>query len=389
MEILTAAFWLSLFGVAPLYEDVSRTHLPWRDLQQLSMDVAAADFDGDGDPDLLVASEFRPNIYLVNDGSGHFSNQSGRIPRSAHDSEDIGVADLDGDGDLDVVIVSEDDRTNELYLNDGRGNFHAAGERLPVAGVSNAVLVLDLDGDGDADMVIGNNGQNTLLINDGSGMFRDETASRLPARADTTQGVAAGDLNGDGYSDLVFANEDANRILLNDGGGRFRDAPPATLPLRAEPEESREVALGDVDGDGDLDIFFANVEAFVAGALRQNRLLLNDGKGQFSDATANLPPDSDRSFTGTLFDIDHDGDLDILTGNANGPGFAGQTRFRVYLNDGRARFAERSAAILPASASGRGFDIAFADFNRDGVADIYLANRGTADILLFGRQQDR
>ncbi len=386
MDFLTASFWLALFAGDALFEDVSQSHLPWRDLQALSMDAAPADLDGDGDLDLLVANEHRPNILLINDGAGRFSNQSQRIPQVSHDSEDIGIADFDGDGDLDVIVVSEDDKTNEFYLNDGEGEFSDAGARIPVTGTSNAVLVIDADSDGDMDILIGNNGQNALLLNDGKAVFVDATAARLPAREDVTQDVAAGDLDGDGDLDLVVANEDANRILLNDGSGVFTDAVPGSLPLRDAPEESREVALGDIDGDGDLDLFFANVQAFVPGALRQNRLLLNAGDATFSDVTARLPRDDDRSFTGVFFDIDGDGDLDIITGNANGPRLDGETPFRVYRNDGEGRFTDGTKEVLPASARGRGFDIEFADFNGDGEVDSFLSNRGTADVLLFKRR---
>ncbi len=383
MEFLKALFSSLLVTASPAFEDVSTSHLPLADLAQLSMDAASADFDGDGDRDIIIANEHRPNIFLVNDGSGRFSNQSQRIPQVAHDSEDIGVADFDGDGDLDIVVVSEDDQVNELYLNRGDGSFDDGGNRLPVSGTSNAVLLLDVNGDSAMDILIGNNGQNVLLVNDGRGFFQDQTQQRLPARADVTQGLAAGDLNGDGHLDLVFANEGDNRLLFNNGQGVFRDAGEERLPLRQSAEESREVALGDFDGDGDLDLFFANVQAFVAGASRQNRLLLNDGTGAFSDASERLPADDDRSFTAAVLDIDGDGDIDILTGNTNGPGFDAETPFRVYLNDGRAGFVEATSKLFPASASGRGFDIEIADFNGDGRADLYLASRGSADRLLF------
>ena len=78
------------------------------------MDAAAADFDNDGDWDILIANEHRPNIMLINEGKGKFANESAnRIPQVNHDSEDIGIADFDHDGDLDIVVVSEDDKTNE------------------------------------------------------------------------------------------------------------------------------------------------------------------------------------------------------------------------------------------------------------------------------------
>jgi hypothetical protein len=382
---ITYFFLWSFLQASLLFEDKSESNLPLPDLQLLSMDAASADFDKDGDLDILIANEHRPNILLINDGKGKFANGSHLIPQVNHDSEDIGIADFDADGDLDVIIVSEDDQTNEFYLNNGDGSFADAGERIPVTGTSNAVLLLDVNTDGHMDIIIGNNGQNFILINDGKAHFANETNKRLPAAKDVTQSVAAGDVNNDGFFDLVLANEGPNKILLNDGKGIFKDESESFLPYRTTLEESREVDLGDVDADGDLDIFFANVKAFVAGADRQNRLLLNDGNGKFTDVTtSNIPKDSDRSFGGTFRDIDNDGDLDIITGNVNGDQFGGETPFRVYLNNGKAVFTDGTSTIFPSSAIGRGFDMEFADFNKDGKADIYLSNRGTADILLFG-----
>lgn len=367
-----------------LFRNVTQSHLPFADLEGLSMDARAADIDTDGDLDIVIANEFRPNILLLNDGEGRFSNAGERLPRAGRDSEDVGIADFDEDKDLDIVIVSEDDEVNELYLNRGDGSFEAAGDRLPVTGVSNAVVVADINIDGHPDILIGNNGQNRILINDGNANFSDETGDRLPAIEDITQDIELGDVDGDGDPDLLVGNEDRNRLLLNDGSGVFTDDSEARIPLREAPEETREADFGDIDGDGDLDILFANTEAFVEGALRQNRLLINDGKGFFTDETAQrLPEDQDRSFEGDFLDIDGDGDLDIMTGNSNAPNFRGETPFRVLLNDGDGVFRDATGEVLPPGTEGSGFDVEFADFNGDGKPDLYLASRGTVDLLLF------
>ncbi|GAB4122979.1 MAG: VCBS repeat-containing protein [Wenzhouxiangellaceae bacterium] len=369
------------------YEDVTATHLPAGVTDGLSMDARTLDADADGDLDIIIANEHRANILLLNDGSGRFSDASAaRLPRGEHDSEDIGIADFDGDGDLDIVVVSEDDQTNELYLNDGRGFFSDASQRLPVTGTSNAVLVMDLTGNGHPDILIGNNGQNVLLENDGAANFTDVTSARLPSFADVTQDVVAGDANSDGHIDLLFGNEDANRLLLNNGQGVFVHASEA-LPLRTAAEETREADFGDIDGDGDLDILFANVQAFVDDADAQNRLLRNDGTGRFSDITAShLPPDQDRSFDGSLLDLDGDGDLDIITCNANrgSESWIAATPWRAYRNDGDGRFADATSELLPATAIGRGFDVQQADFNGDGLPDLYLSSRDGTDRLLYG-----
>lgn len=370
-----------------LYEDVTSTHLPSGVLNGLSMDAGVGDLDGDGDLDIVIANEFNPNILLLNDGSGRFTDGSARLPAADRDSEDVGVADFDGDGDLDIVVVSEDDRVNELYFNDGSGRFTDEGHRLPVQGTTNGVVVADLTGDGFPDILLANNGQDTFLVNDGEGNFVDETAERLPRSGDVTQDLELGDVDGDGDMDLVVANEGPNALHLNDGEGRF-EADTTRIPMREAPEETREADFGDVDGDGDLDLLFANVSAFVSDADPRNRLLINDGSGRFTDETASRLPAADiSSFDGDFADVDGDGDLDIITANADvdlGAGRIAPSRYRAYLNDGEGVFAEATAEVF-GRAMGTGFDLEFADFDGDGLADFYLASRGTADRLLIRR----
>jgi len=251
--------------VGPFVE-VMPPGFPSQDLVGFSMDAKAADLDGDQDLDLVIAHEFRPNILLLNNGHGGFSNASSdRLPQTHRDSEDVGVGDFDGDADLDIVIVTEDDLVNELYLNVGGGFFVDASDRLPAEGRSNAVLVADVSGDRRPDILIGNNGQNVVLVGDGKGGFLDESAARLPKTDDVTQDLELGDIDGDMDLDLLVGNEDRNRILLNEGG-TFEDVSEARLPVLVAPEETREADFGDIDGDGDLDVFFANVRLFVAGS---------------------------------------------------------------------------------------------------------------------------
>jgi len=370
------------------YKNVTKTHLPYNDLQLLSMDAGIADVDQDGDLDILIANEHRPNILLINNGKGFFTNESRtRIPQIAHDSEDIGFADFNLDGYLDIIIVSEDDKTNELYLNNGDGTFKDGGDKIPVTGTSNSVVIYDLNKDGAPDVLIGNNGQNNVLINDGEGNFKDESIERFGAFIDITQDLSLCDIDNDGDQDVLVANEDANRILVNDGKGFFEDQSLKRLTYRSLPEETREVVTADIDGDGDLDILYGNVQAFVPNAIRQNRLLLNDGKGFFSDITStHLPNDDNRCFSVAFLDIDRDGDMDIMTGNTNGPKFDGNTPFSVYTNNGEGKFSDATGTFLPSTISGRGFDIDFIDINTDGIKDIFLSNRESQDFLLLGKE---
>ncbi|HEX2081725.1 MAG TPA: VCBS repeat-containing protein [Longimicrobium sp.] len=361
------------------YVDVSETHVPAT--MGSSMDAQAFDADGDGDLDLLIAKEVQRNVLLLNDGTGRMMDASdARLPFTAHDSEDVAVADYDRDGDLDAAIAAEDDRMSELYLNDGLGVFTAANDRLPARGVAQSVIAADVDADGDADLLFGNHGQNFLFVNDGAGWFADETGQRLPAVDDLTQDLEAGDVDGDGDLDLVVGNVDDNRLLLNDGRGFFAEAAPGRLPLRAAIEETREADLADVDGDGDLDLYFANVP-FVAGADPQDRLLVNDGRGWFTDEThARIGRENAYTIDAEFTDVDDDGDLDLVTANLNE-----SKAFKVFLNDGTGVFKEATSSVFPAGLAEHGVDIEVADFNGDGRLDMYLSSYVRPDGMVFRR----
>lgn len=368
-----------------LYLDATASHLPGAS-GRATMDVGVVDVDGDGDADLILAVEFGQNRLLINDGSGQFTDgTAGRLPVATHDSEDIGIADFDADGDLDVIVVSEDDQTNELYINDGTGRFSAAS--LPVTGTSNAVVVGDVDGDGDPDLIIGNAGPEAVLINDGTGTWSDESAARIPDGAvGVTQDVELGDVDGDGDLDLLVGNEDGNRLLLNDAAGVFTDVTSEWIPVRPATEETREADFGDIDGDGDLDVLFANTRSSVDAADPANRLLRNEGD-HFVDVTGDqMPPGVERSFDGEFWDVDGDGDLDIVTGSLSvASGQAVASPYQVLVNDGTGNFAPPTTAVFPSSARGFGFDTEMTDLDGDGDGDFILASRGTQDLLLLRR----
>jgi len=335
---------------------------------------------------MVIANEWSSNLILINDGNGIFTDESAqRLPLVKHDSEDIAVGDFDNDGDLDIIFVSEDDQTNEYYINKGKGYFEDASSKFPVTETTNAVVTHDINGDGYLDILLGNGpnrsgigGQNTCLINDGSGGWINETELRFPKSTKTTQDLELGDIDQDGDLDLVIGNEDDNELWLNDGKGFFTNISDR-LPIKTGAYETREIDFGDIDGDGDLDIFLANVN-FQQIKNSQNRIWINDGKGFFTDKTEQLlPQEKIHTVDGDFCDFDGDGDLDIVTANAFG------NSYMVYVNDGK-KFIAPPELVLPTSTKGDGIDIEFADFNNDGIKDLYLCNFTGNDFLLFGKK---
>lgn len=364
----------------PYFIDISADALPAKTGSPNAMGARAADFDGDCDLDLAIAIENGRNRVLLNDGTGRFAEAPLDGPSGDH--EDVAVADYDGDSDADLVFIGEDDQQQGYHLNDGTAGFTDVTSRLPGRATSNTVVAADIDGDGDADLVTANAGPDFVWINDGAGHFSDDSVARLPLHPDISQDIAVGDVDGDGDLDLAFGNEEQNRLYFNDGTGRFTEA---TLPRRTAPEETRDVDFADVDGDGDLDLYFADVRIFNADRDQQDRLLLNDGNGGFTDVTAtHLVPDDELTTAVAFLDFDRDGDLDLIRGRM-GDLHAERSDYPLlaFANDGAGHFASVTDA-LPPSAGANAFDIEVADFNADGRLDLFVASRGGPDRLLLG-----
>lgn len=373
IPLTAAAFFLS---AAPsgiiLYSDKTTANLPIAAVTGPNMDMETIDIENDGDLDIVLAREFAPNKLLINNGNGVYTDGTiGRLPQFSYDSEDIGIADFDNDNDADIVFASEDNGVHELYFNDGNGVFRNMNNRLP-GSIANSVLARDINNDNRPDIIFGNAGQDFILISNGDSTFTNETASRLPASTDITQDLKLADIDDDGDNDLIAGNEDGNKIYINNGSGVFTDETSLRLPP-SSVEETRKVTLADVDGDDDLDVFFANV-AFRPGRTLQDRLLLNDGKGFFTDVTAtNIPADNEHTCEGIFVDVDYDNDVDLITSN-----IFFDRPMRVFLNDGKGVFTEATSEILPPGVIAEGIGVKADDFNDDGLTDLYLINRHTS-----------
>ena len=291
---------------------VTPTHFPV-DYDQ-SRGVVAADFDRDGDLDVAIANNNTHTTLYLNDGSGRFKDESTRLPRVIRKSTCIAAADVDADGDVDL-FVGNDGAVNELYLNDGRGRFSDASARLPqLSSMASAVVMVDVDRDKDFDLIIANGRfggsnvyrQNFLWLNDGKGRFADATA-KLPRVLDPTTDLAVGDLDGDGDVDLVVTNSPyfgpfvPSFVLFNDGTGKFSDVTARTIGKLTKSQAG--AAIADFSGDGHLDI---GLGQSILGA--KARLFLGNGKGRFVEASSRID-----GLVGDALDVDKDGDADMLT----------------------------------------------------------------------------
>ncbi len=381
-----------------VFEDVSDTHVPAAKYLH-ALDVALVDVDKDGDLDAVLAVEFGVNRLYLNDGAGRFTWKQGAFGTKPHDSEHVLSADFNRDGYPDLFFIAEEDQTHQLFLGGPGGVFTDVSDRLPGKSEGNGMAVGDINRDGLPDIVIGNSAedrpnkprasaQDLLWMNDprSPGTFIDVTKTHMPPDQDDAQDIALADLDGDGDLDMVVANEGPpNRVLLNDGKGHFRVKANA-LELQT-PMETREVHVFDADGDGRLDLLFLNLTSNNKGWDKdpQARLLINKGKARFRDETAKrLPANRFSSWGGMPMDFNGDGAIDLIVGAIDVPGFK-PLQLRAYANDGKGYFTDVSASAIPGISIARSWSMDKGDVNGDRVDDLFVGTWGTQARLLLAK----
>ena len=345
--------------------------------------LALGDVDGDGDLDALIVNDAGgsgPSQFLLNDGSGVFSPAPMPLPPGVTPGYGGALGDVDGDGDLDAAIAGALVGIG-LLLNDGAGVFTDASAQVPpLSGSTLAVALGDLDGDGDLDAFVGGLLDRPLL-NDGTGVFALGPAVSQPS-VNYTLALALGDVDGDGALDAVSAKDSCspvgtcqggqNRLYVNNGSGGFMDF---TAHLPAAIDRTASVTLGDVDGDGDLDMLFGNLGAcsadFGGCGYGEDRLYLNDGAGSFADASGQLPDVDDQTRAVALADVEGDGDLDALLGTDGDEGLPN----RLLLNDGAGVFAEASGPGPASAFESAVTAVALGDLDGDGDLDAFVGRR--------------
>ena len=378
--------------------------------------VCLADIDGDGRPDVFLVRTEGPSALYRNLGDWRFENITRQAGVAAPDRYPTGCAfaDVDGDGDQDLLLVSLGG-PNALFLNDGRGHFSEQTAGLTSTAGSMTIAVADVDGDGDLDLYVANNKAYTTIdrmspqerafgnvtrrlgggpnryevkeqyrrdyrlvdredlggislqqradpdyfyLNDGTGHFIREPMAHNPRFVDEKGvplaeeredfGLAAvfADLNGDGAPDLYVANdfEDPDQCWINDGHGRFRLIP--WYALRATSNSGMAVAVGDVNRDGYPDLFEVDMLS------KDTRRL----KTQIPTHTA------------------------VVTRPGLGEGRPQMQRNTLHLNRGDGTFAE-VARFAGVSGSGWSWSTVFLDVDLDGWEDILIGTGHVWDVM--------
>ena len=342
--------------------------------------LAAGDFNGDGNGDLLVVNDYNATSSYVSvvlgNPDGSFQTPV-NYPIAGNMSVAAVVDDVNGDGKEDIVAASDDQHLSVL-LGNGDGTFQPAQSfSAAVTGTTlTSLITADLRGDGKKDIICSNG---LVLLGNGDGTFAPVATSAFPATQNLTQGIplgmASGDLNNDGHVDLVIGNGSGISTWLGKGDGTFTQGAGYV-----SINNSGYVTVTDLDGDGNLDIYsglanggmFSGDDSNYAAAYA----LMGHGDGTFSGASTSL-----GSYNGSnLGDVNGDGLPDLIT---NTPG----TSFTVQLGTAKGLFNPVSTITAPASfplggqtitgantASASAF--AVGDINGDGKADLVFADNG-------------
>jgi len=390
--------------------------------------VGLFDSDGDGALDLLQVRVSRPDSTERSITNRLYRQRNGRFVDVTEEAglteegfgQGLAVGDTDNDGDLDVYVTNFG--PDVFYSNAGEGRFVNATASAGFAGDwwSTSAAFADYDADGFLDLYVAhylrydpgkrctdpsdrteycgprsfNGAPDTLYHNEGDGTFTDRTREAgivLPQQGARAHGlgVVFTDLTGDGWPDAFVANDaQANQLWVNRGDGTFSDEAilrGVALDRNGGTEANMGIGVGDVNGDGLLDLFVTHLWE------ENNRLWLGTKGPLFRDATIDCGMaryDLERTGFGCgMFDFDHDGDLDVAVANGavrRRPPIPGGPRGmwgayaepnQLFENDGKACFSEVNGKAGPFAAQievSRG--LAFGDVDEDGDVDMVLSN---------------
>ena len=347
--------------------------------------VSFTDYDNDGDPDIYVTNGYDVSSPDPQPQANRFyeNNRGNYEARSIEGLTDIEGfssgsvwADFDNDGDLDTFVANQGDQANVLLVqdvtDDGSMRFlKVAAGIAEDKGWSYSVAAADADNDGFVDLYVSNGGLSHSGVNF---LYRNINGDSIERVLNTdavdsnhaSGGASWSDYDGDGDQDLVVANRPTAdmqgfklSLFRNDGSMDFTRMDEDALPIDATFPMS--VAWGDVDNDGDQDLYAGNLYG-MANNLYQNAA---DGTFRVMDG-GRATTDAGSSYAVTFGDLDNDADLDLVVANWGGAS-------EIYLNDGAGHFEQVTSRAFRRSIH-YASSMALGDYDSDGDLDILIGN---------------
>jgi len=326
--------------------------------------VAIGDLNGDGKNDLVVANNNGNLGVLLGAGNGAFSPVVS-YPASAGAAVAIALADVNGDGKLDMATVHRDAQTVSVFLNAGSGGFSPA-INSPAGRLPCAIAFGDLNQDGKPDLVVTNQNGAAVLMGGGDGSFAGPIAYATggePTSIVPGHGLALGDVDGDGRLDLAAVGAGGVSVLLGRGDGTLAAAPGIATGGRPI-----STLVGDLDGDGRPDLAAVSIGA---GPFLHGDLTVHLASAGF---TRVVYPGARDATSLAMADLNGDGNPDLVA--VADPGGSAMGMVAVFRNNGDGTFAmaQSYASVL------RPVSVAVADLDGDGTPDIATANSTTANV---------
>ncbi|HQW01161.1 MAG TPA: FG-GAP-like repeat-containing protein [Saprospiraceae bacterium] len=373
MRLLYVLMILASSGIGSAQIFTKVTDSPLSTIKGDSRSVNWVDVNGDGYVDCFISNgpqAGQNNMLYINDTNGNFTSVADDpIVMDMMPSDGATFADIDNDGDLDGFVVNWYNKNNLAYINDGTGKFTQVLEGIWVNhfGYSETAAFGDYDNDGLVDLYVTNSAgtkKNFLYKNLGGNNMELVTGISPVTDLFSSRNVSWSDIDSDGDLDLYVTNENGEKenLYRNNGGGSFEKM--TDLIITTDGFNTMSSSWGDIDNDGDLDLFLANDGS-------KNQLFRNEGNFVFTRVlTTDVSKVNAKSFSSAWADIDNDGDLDLFVTNAfqNGQ----RLKNNLYLNDGTGHLTEVTNEVVVMD-EGWSYGCAFGDYDNDGFQDLAVA----------------